>query len=111
MMYQMKQILLSAMVIFMLTAPISAQSVFSPATVRQLDESRIYKHEAMRYYWANLPQNDGDSYHISGTGIEFTAFGVGVLPSQHINYSDIQLHVKTGNGLWQQLEADFTPER
>jgi PKD repeat protein len=111
MMYQMKQILLSAMVIFMLTAPISAQSVFSPATVRQLDESRIYKHEAMRYYWANLPQNDGDSYHISGTGIEFTAFGVGVLPSQHINYSDIQLHVKTGNGIWQQLEADFTPER
>ncbi len=111
MMHPMKQFVLSAMVVFLLTAPISAQSSFSPATVRQLDESREYKHEAMRYYWADLPQNDENTYHISGAGIEFTAFGVGVLPSQAINYSDIDLQVKTGSGVWQQLEADFTPER
>ncbi|MFO7880179.1 MAG: hypothetical protein R6V52_09100 [Bacteroidales bacterium] len=111
MMDKMKQIVLSAIVFFMLTAPITAQTGFSPASVRQLDESREYKHEAMRYYWADLPQNEGDSYHISGTGIEFTAYGVGVLPSESISYDDIHLQVKTGNGAWQQLEADFTPER
>lgn len=107
----MKFLFLLAGIVFYVF-PVVAQSGFEPACVKQLDESRKFKVDAMRYYWANPEPSLQNTYNISGVSdVDFTCYGVGILPSEPLNYDEIKLEVKAGNEAWKAVDADFTPER
>ncbi len=107
----MQRLFLYAGIIFYVV-PAIAQSGFEPVSVKKRDESKQYKTEAMRYYWAHPEASSQNTYKISGVSdVDFTCYGIGILPSEPLNYDEMKLEVKAGDEAWKAVDADFTPDR
>jgi hypothetical protein len=87
----------------------NGQTNFRPEPNTISDETNRQPDRASRYVWGfNNGQNtqtvQGNTQH------EFSCFGIGVLPSETINYSEITIQYRTNNGLWLKTNPDFSPD-
>ncbi|MDA3911619.1 MAG: GEVED domain-containing protein [Bacteroidales bacterium] len=85
-----------------------AQTHFKPEPNAITDETNRQPDRARRYVWGF--NNDQNTQTIQGnTQHEFSCFGIGVLPSEAINYSDIHIQYRIDNGIWVKINPDFSP--